>query len=64
MFTIKTAPGEIIQPDSVEVFKGKGMPIRGEYDTFGDLHITWRVQFPKKLTNKQLEIAKTIFPAE
>jgi DnaJ-class molecular chaperone len=52
VFTIGTGPGEIIQPDSVEIFKGKGMPILGEHGSFGDLHITWRVTFPKKLTQK------------
>jgi curved DNA-binding protein len=36
--------------------KGKGMPVSGKADTFGDLYIKLQVHIPEKLTDKQREL--------
>ncbi len=42
---VNILPGEVIQPGSMKIIKGKGMPVKGT-SYFGDLYIRFDVQFP------------------
>ena len=53
-FTVKSEPGEIIQPDSWKVIKGEGMPIRDIPSDFGNMHVRMKVNLPTTLTETQI----------
>nr|XP_031859221.1 uncharacterized protein CI109_005417 [Kwoniella shandongensis]KAA5526293.1 hypothetical protein CI109_005417 [Kwoniella shandongensis] len=49
----------IIQPGSVWVIKGEGMPIRGKGGRKGDMYVRFEVEFPTTDWAKALELAET-----
>lgn len=52
---IDSEPGNIIQPDSMKMIVGEGMPHYGEPFKKGRLFIHFRVDFPKKLPMSVVE---------
>ena len=40
------------------------MPVKNREGKFGDLHVKLMVEFPTKLSMKQKELIKQIFPEE
>lgn len=52
----------IIEPNSLKVVKGKGMPVLGSKEQFGDLILKYHVIFPKSLTKEQLLNLASILP--
>ncbi len=52
---------EVAQPFSVKVIKDQGMPVHNEPDTFGDLHVKFKVGLPNKLTAEDKELLQKIF---
>ena len=58
-----TVPGnKVIQPFSWHVIRGEGMPVKGSWASYGDLHLKFIVEFPKSLTTKQRELIDKILP--
>jgi len=55
--------GEIIQPDSIKILKGEGMPLHEMASDKGDLHIHFKVRFPRTLTKEQQEAIRALFPS-
>lgn len=55
---MKVNPGT--QPDSKARLKGKGFPVYKKDGQFGDLIVTYRVQIPVDLTEKQKQLFKEI----
>jgi DnaJ-class molecular chaperone len=55
---------EVVEPSSWHVIEGKGMPIRGTKNKFGNLHIQFEYTFPRNLSPNQKEIINQIFPEE
>lgn len=53
---------KVIQPFSWHVITGEGMPVKGTWNSFGDLHVKFIVDFPVSLTTKQREVVDKIFP--
>jgi curved DNA-binding protein len=51
---VKIAPGT--QNGKTIRIKGKGMPVYGKPDSYGDLYVNLQVQVPEKLTEKQKEL--------
>lgn len=45
---------EVTQPFQTILLRGQGMPIRGQDNRYGALHVTCKVKLPQ-LTNKELE---------
>ena len=58
--TIAQKPMTVSQPFSWIVLPEEGMPKRGTGE-FGELHVKLIVTMPKKLSNKQKELAARIF---
>jgi DnaJ family protein A protein 3 len=54
---------DVIDCDHVMRVPGKGMPRRNGKG-FGDLYITFEVDFPDKLTNEQKQTIAEILPEE
>jgi len=63
-FEVKSSFNEIIQPDQWIIVKGKGMPLRQDPESFGDLHLKMKVKLPKELTAKQVETIKEILSSK
>jgi DnaJ-related protein SCJ1 len=42
-----------VGPNSWHIITGEGMPIKDSWNSFGDLHIKWLVNFPRSVTPKQ-----------
>ena len=57
---IKSEPKEIIQPFSVKVIKGEGMPLKNNPTKKGNLHVKFIVSVPSKLSQEQKEIAQEL----
>jgi curved DNA-binding protein len=60
---VKTMTGQVKIPVAAGTqdgktirIKGKGMPVYGKKDIYGDLYIKLQVQIPEKLTDKQREL--------
>ncbi|MNS55950.1 Chaperone protein DnaJ [compost metagenome] len=51
---LKVAPGT--QNGTKVKLKGKGFPVYRKEGEFGDLYITYQVQIPKQLTEKEKEL--------
>lgn len=47
--TLDVTVDDVISDGFVHQVKGKGMPVRGTEDEFGDLHIHFTVAFPKSI---------------
>jgi len=54
---------KIIQPGSVKILPGWGMPKRDRLGVYGDLYICFNIKFPEKISDTQLATLKTIFQA-
>eukprot|EP01025_Chloroclados_australasicus_P044880 TRINITY_DN4890_c0_g1_i1.p2 TRINITY_DN4890_c0_g1~~TRINITY_DN4890_c0_g1_i1.p2 ORF type:complete len:252 (-),score=29.75 TRINITY_DN4890_c0_g1_i1:412-1167(-) len=50
----------ITSPGQVQRIQGQGMPFYNQHGKFGDLFITYTVEFPKKLSQKQQDEVKKI----
>ena len=59
-FEVKSSHNEIIQPDQWIVINGKGMPLRDDPSSYGNLHLKMKVALPKSLTLAQVEQIKLI----
>jgi DnaJ-class molecular chaperone len=53
---VEVSSDEVSQPFSWKVVRGEGMPKRGIYSEFGDLHAKVNIQFPKALSEKQKQM--------
>eukprot|EP01080_Neovahlkampfia_damariscottae_P007030 gene7030-11195_t len=64
IFRVSGKPGEFIEPGSTKVIRGKGMPIKGKKEKFGDLFITFTIDYPQKdsITKDQLDELSKILP--
>lgn len=65
--TIETLTGKVkvkvapeTQPDTKTKLRGKGFPVYKKEGEFGDLYITYKVQLPTNLTEKQKELLKEL----
>lgn len=60
---IASAAGDIISHKERKTIKGKGMPFHKNQMSFGDLHIEFEVEFPKKnsINPEKSKILKEIF---
>ncbi len=52
---------KITRPGEVEKIRGEGMPIYEYPSDYGDLIVTYEVEFPKVLDNEQRELFKKVF---
>lgn len=61
---IKYYESGIIEPGTTRKIIGKGMPINGTPEKYGDLYIQYRIQYPiqQKLNDEEKEKIRTIFP--
>ncbi len=50
----------VTRPFQTVVVKGEGMPVHEAPSTFGDLHVTYEVSFPKSLTAEQIDALKEV----
>jgi DnaJ family protein A protein 2 len=59
---VVSAPGEVIAPGDVRAVVGKGMPLKGNPFSKGDLFVKFDVTFPKPktLTPAQLRVRATL----
>jgi DnaJ-class molecular chaperone with C-terminal Zn finger domain len=51
----------ITTPGLVETIAKEGMPVHNQHKKFGNLVVTYQVDFPKKLTEKQKGEVKKLF---
>jgi curved DNA-binding protein len=65
--TIDTLTGKVkikvaaeTQPDTKTKLRGKGFPVYKKEGEFGDLYLTYKVQLPTNLTDKQKELFKEL----
>jgi len=58
---VKVERTEITPPGFVLKLSGEGMPVHDSPDVYGDLYITFVIQFPDKLTETQKEEVKKLF---
>lgn len=52
---IQVKQGEVINPSTVKVIQGEGMPVRGAGMTFGSLFVFFKVEFPTTLDTATCE---------
>jgi DnaJ family protein A protein 2 len=55
-------PEDMIKPGSVKCVKGMGMPVYGRRGSYGDLVITFEVEFPEVLHEEALESLRKVLP--
>lgn len=48
-------------PGQVQRIKGEGMPKYEDDSKYGDLFVTYSVEFPKELSDSQKEVVKQTF---
>ena len=58
--TVEVKSSGVTQPFSWQILKEEGMPIRGTGE-YGELHVKMIVNFPSKLSPRQIEIVQKIF---
>lgn len=49
-------------PGQMETVKGQGMPLPDSAKRFGDLHVTYTVEFPKSLSDAQKKCIQDLRP--
>ena len=61
--TLNTLNGQVklhvkpgTQPDAKIRLKGKGFPVYKKNAQFGDFYVTWKVQLPENLSDKEIEL--------
>ena len=59
---IKTAPGDVLQPNAVRFIPNQGMPLSHAPQQNGHLVIHYAIQFPKRLTEKERENLRKVLP--
>eukprot|EP01027_Heterolobosea_sp_BB2_P023809 GEZU01035817.1.p2 GENE.GEZU01035817.1~~GEZU01035817.1.p2 ORF type:complete len:411 (-),score=131.32 GEZU01035817.1:124-1356(-) len=59
---IKSAPGEVIKPNTLKTVKGAGMPIHRRPFDFGDLYIKFDVDFPDRFSEKGIKALEAVLP--
>ena len=52
---------KITRPGEVEKIKGEGMPLYDYPSEYGELIVTYTVEFPKELSQEQKDIFKKVF---
>lgn len=52
---------DVAQPFSVKIIKGQGMPIHNEPESFGDMHVKFKVNLPRTLNDQDKELLHRIF---
>lgn len=60
--TIRTAPNDVISPNTIKEIKGKGMSFYKDAMSHGNLYIIFDVEFPKKNQINNLDELKKILP--
>ena len=48
------------KPFLTEVKEGEGMPVHEVPSQFGDMHVTFEVEFPRTLSAEQMETLRSI----
>jgi DnaJ-class molecular chaperone len=51
--TIEVPITDVVNPTSIKIVRGKGMPITKQPGSFGNLIIKFDVKFPRSLTDTQ-----------
>ena len=54
--------GTVVHYGEVRKFPGEGMPVHNFPSQFGDLHVEFRVDFPRQLNEKQIEELQRVLP--
>ena len=54
--------GTVVNYGEVRKFKGEGMPVHNYPSQFGDLHVEFRVDFPRSFNEQQIEDLKRVLP--
>ena len=57
---VRTEPGEVTQPFSWKVIDRWGMPKKGSWSGYGDLHVQFIIKMPAQLTPEQKEVVKEV----
>lgn len=57
---VKLKVKSVTQPNTVVRLKGKGFPVYKKEGHFGDLFVTYKVDFPKELTDKQKKLVEEL----
>ena len=52
----------IIDNNTIHVIRNKGLPYRGNTKCYGDLYITYKIEFPKNLREDRILLLKKILP--
>jgi len=63
-YDVASAFNKVTQAFSWNIIANEGMPVKNQDNKFGDLHVKIMVDFPTKLTQKQKELVKLIFPED
>ena len=58
---LKSEAGDLLPPESVRCVEGLGMPMYNQEGKFGRLFVQMGVEYPKKLSEKQKEMLKSVF---
>jgi DnaJ homolog subfamily A member 2 len=58
-----SSQGHVIKPDSWMVIRGEGMPVHGRPYEKGNLYIHFDVEFPKKISEEQAEMLRSVLGA-
>jgi len=58
---VKLAHAGITIPGQVETIAGQGMPVHNSHKTFGNLIVTYQVNFPKVLNDAKKKQVKELF---
>jgi DnaJ-class molecular chaperone len=54
--------GSIVRYGETRTFKGEGMPVHNYPSQFGNLHVEFIVDFPRRLSETQIEQLKAVLP--
>jgi DnaJ-class molecular chaperone len=54
--------GSIVRYGEVRTFEGEGMPIHGTPSEYGNLHVEFIVDFPRRLNENQIDLLKKLLP--
>jgi DnaJ family protein B protein 11 len=57
---VTLASAGVVRPGDVQTLRGEGMPVYGRDRRFGDLHVTYTVEFPAALSEAQKEAVRAL----
>lgn len=60
---VKLASSGVVRPGDMHTIKGEGMPVFGRDGRFGDLYVTYTVDFPAALSEAQKATARELLGA-